>query len=150
MDLEAITPENIERSAGASLRWLASQREGNWLLVFDNADDVNLKLKKFFPPCVSGNILVTTRNRELRHHSAKDGDANVSGMDHEDATNLLLHLARAEKSDKNKALADPIVQVLSLILISLESFQTKARHRNSITLPWLCPKLALTFIATCH
>lgn len=111
-DLEAITPGNTERSADASLHWLARQRKGNWLLFFDNADDVNLKLKKFFPPCVSGNILVTTRNRELRHYSAKDADANVTGMDHEDATNLLLHLARAEESDENKALADAIVQVL--------------------------------------
>jgi hypothetical protein len=74
-----------------------------------------LKLKKFFPLCVSGNILVATRNQELRHHSAKDGDANVTGMDHEDATNLLLHLARAEESDENKTLAEAIVQVLSLM-----------------------------------
>jgi hypothetical protein len=149
-DLEAITPEHTERSADASLRWFASQREGNWLLFFDNADDVKLKLKEFFPACVSGNILVTTRNRELRIYSAKDGDANVTGMDHEDATNLLLHLARAEESDENKALAEAIVQVLSFIFIYLESFQTKTRHRNSITLPWLSPKLALTFIATRH
>ena len=128
--------------------------EGNWLLFFDNADDVKLKLKEFFPPCqihrVSGNILVTTRNRELRNYSAKDGDANVTGMDHEDATNLLLHLARAEESDENKALAEPIVHVHSFIFISLESFQTQARLRNSITLPWLSRKLALTFIATRH
>jgi hypothetical protein len=126
MDLEAIVPENTERSVRASLRWLASQHEGNWLLFFDNADDVNLKLKKFFPPGVSGNILVTTRNRELRHHSAKDADAKVAGMDREDATNLLLHLARVEESDENKALAVAIVQVLSFNFISLESFQTKA------------------------
>jgi hypothetical protein len=109
-DLEAITPGDTERSADASLHWLARQHKGNWLLFFDNADDVNLKLKKFFP--LSGNILVTTRNQELRHYSAKDGDANVTGMDHEDATKLLLHLARAEESDENKALADAIVQVL--------------------------------------
>jgi hypothetical protein len=75
-----------------------------------------MKLKKFFPQRVSGNILVTTRNRELRHHSAKDGDANVTGMDHEDATNLLLHLARAEENGENKALAGAIVEVLSFIL----------------------------------
>ena len=99
---------------------------------------------------MSGNILVTTRNRELRNYSAKDGDANVTGMDHEDATNLLLHLARAEESDENKALAEAIVQVLSFIFISLEPFQTKARHRNSIALLWLSPKLVLTSIATCH
>jgi hypothetical protein len=71
-------------------------------------------------------------------------------MDHKDATNLLLHQARAEESDENKALADAIVQVLSFIFISLESFQTKAPHRNSITLPWPSPKLALTFMVTRH
>ena len=124
--------------------------EGNWLLFFDNADNVKLKLKEFFPPCVSGNILVTTRNQELRNYSSKDGDANVTGMHHEDAMNLILHLARAEGSDKNKALAGAIVQVLSFIFISLKPFQTKARHRNSIALPWLSPKLALTSIATRH
>ena len=118
-DLEAITPENTERSVDASLRWLASQRrEGNWLLFFDNADDVNLQLKKFLPLCVSGNILVTTRNQELRNYSAKDANAKITGMDPEDATNLLLHLARVEESDENKALAEAIVQVLSFIYIS--------------------------------
>jgi hypothetical protein len=112
-----------------SLHWLASQCEGNWLLFFDNADNVNLKLKKFFPQRVSGNILVMTHNQELRNHITKGGDANVMGMDHEDAANLLLHLARVEETqerDKNKALAEAIVQVLSFIFISLESFQTKA------------------------
>jgi hypothetical protein len=140
----------LKPSVHASLHWLASQCEGNWLLFFDNADDVNLKLKKFFPSCVSGNILVTTCNRELCHHSARDADAKVMGMDHEDTTNLLLHLAWAEESKKNKALAEAIVQVLSFIFISLETSQTKAWHRSSITLPWLSPKLALTFIATHH
>jgi hypothetical protein len=68
---------------------------------------------------MSGNILVTTRNQELRIYSAKDGDANVTRMDHEDATNLLLHLAQAEESDENKALADAIVQVLLSFILFL-------------------------------
>jgi hypothetical protein len=110
----------------ASLHWLASQHEGNWLLFFDNADDVTLKLKKFFPQCLSGNILVTTRNRELRHYSAKDADAKVTGMGHEDGTNLLLHLAQVEESKENKALAEAIVQVLSLICFFRKYYQTKA------------------------
>jgi len=112
-DLEAIIPGNAERSVDAGLRWLTKQPNGNWLIYFDNADDVNLKLKKFFPSSESGNILVTTRNRELRHYTGRDADANVTGMDHEDATTLLLHQARAEGSDENKALAEEIVQVLS-------------------------------------
>src|SRR4051812_8385338 len=76
-DLMTIAPGNIEESADASLRWLARQRNGNWILVFDNADDVKLGLQNFFPPCASGNILVTTRNPELRVHAGKDAHANA-------------------------------------------------------------------------
>jgi len=95
----------------ATLRWLASQTDRNWLLIFDNADNVDLRLKKFFSSCSSGNILVTTRNRELRHYTAKDADADVKGMDLEDAKNLLLVQARAESNVGNNALAETIVLV---------------------------------------
>ena len=110
-DLEAIAPGNSKRTVEASLRWLASQTDRNWLLVFDNADNVDLNLKQYFPSCSSGNILITTRNRELRHYTAKDADADVKGMDLEDAKSLLLVQARAESNVKNDALAETIVQV---------------------------------------
>jgi len=110
-DLEAIAPGNTKRTVEASLRWLASQTDRNWLLVFDNADNVDLKLKQYFPSCSSGNILITTRNRELRHYTAKDADADVKGMDLEDAKSLLLVQARAESNVENDALAETIVQV---------------------------------------
>ena len=95
----------------ASLHWLASQTDRNWLLLFDNADNVDLKLRKYFPSCSFGNIVITTRNRELRHYTAKDADADVKGMDIEDAKNLLLVQARAESDVGNIALAETIVLV---------------------------------------
>ena len=118
-DLEAIYPGNAKRTADGNLQRLASQTDRNWLLYFDNADDVNLKLKKYFPSCGSANILVTTRNRELRHYTGRDADVNVRGMGHEDATALLLRQARAEISDENKALAKEIVQVHFLVIAPL-------------------------------
>jgi len=110
-----------------SLRWLTAQPDGNWLLYFDNADDVNLKLKMFFPPSGSGNILVTTRNRELRQYATKDADANVKGMDPNDAINLLLHQARAERNEENIALAEAVVQVNLQIFIASRGFCTDTR-----------------------
>jgi len=107
----------MKRSADASVHWLASKTNRNWLLFFDNADNVDLKLKQFFPTCSSGNILITTRNRELRHYAAKDADADVKGMDLEDAKTLLLVKSRAERSDENIALAGAIVQVNSLMFL---------------------------------
>ena len=123
MDLKALSPVNVEPSVDASLRWLANQGDRHWLLFFDNADDVGLRLKKFFPPCASGNILVTTRNRELsRHNTAKEADQNVTGMDHDDATNLLLVLSQAGETDESKVLAAQIVQVfLSLFVYEMLS-----------------------------
>jgi len=111
-DLETIIPGKGKQTVDASLRWLASQADGNWLLVFDNADNVDLKLKNFFPLCSSGNILITTRNRELRHYTADNADADVKDMDLEDAKALLLVRARAKSSDDNIALAEMIVKVV--------------------------------------
>ena len=106
----------------ASLRWLASQADRNWLLVFDNADNVDLRLKKYFPSCSSGNVLITTRNRELRHYTAEHADADVKGMDLEDAKKLLLVQARAKRSDEDIALAEAIVKVVNFTVFSIKDF----------------------------
>ncbi|KAF9479446.1 FabD/lysophospholipase-like protein [Pholiota conissans] len=118
-DLESIAPENVERSVDESLRWLASQaKNSHWLLLFDNADDVNLKLNEYFPSRC-GNILITTRNVELRIYANKDGDAKVMNMGHEDAMKLLLFQARADQNDENKALADAIVKELHYFALAI-------------------------------
>jgi hypothetical protein len=114
MDLKTITPGHAEQSVQASLRWLANQSNGEWILLFDNADDVDLNLNTFFPPCASGNILITTRNRELRHYATNDSVQNVTSMEPDDAAQLLLHLSQAEETDENQILAAEIVKVCFL------------------------------------
>jgi len=111
-DLEAIALGNAKRTVDTSLCWLASQADRNWLLIFDNMDNVDLKLKKYFPLCPSGNILITTCNRELRHYTVEDADVDVKDMDLEDAKALLLVQAREKRSDGNITLAEMIVKVV--------------------------------------
>jgi hypothetical protein len=111
----SIAPTYIEASVGACQHWLASQQGQNWLLFFDNADDVQLDLAAFFPPCRFGNILVTTRNPHLSIHAGENGDAKVTGMDPKDAKYLLLSMSRSEKTNKNEKLAELIVKVLFMI-----------------------------------
>ena len=119
MDLGAINEENLDgESVQAILRWLTNKCDGHWLLFFDNADDVDLKLNEFIPPCASGNILVTTRNPELRLLAGKGLYENVTDMDPEDAKNLLLQLSRADDTDENRVLAAQIVQVFPSFLWS--------------------------------
>jgi len=117
----AITPTYIEKSVGACQCWLASQHGQNWLLFFDNADNVQLNLTAFFPLCRFGNILVTTRNPHLTIHAGEDGNAKIAGMDPEDAKYLLLSLSQSEKNNENEKLAELIVKVLFMICFLLSN-----------------------------
>jgi hypothetical protein len=134
MDLGAITDgKGEEESVNAILRWLTNKRDRPWLLFFDNADDVDLKLEEFIPP--SGNILVTTRNPELRLLADEGSYENVTSMGHEDAIDLLLQLSRADDTVGSRVLAVQIVQVFLSFLWSKKGCQT-ARYRNSNTSLW--------------
>jgi len=115
-DLATITPSDIEKSVDACKHWLATKHSQNWLLFFDNADDVQLNLAKFFPKCRFGNILITTRNPQLRIHADQGADAKVADMNLEDAKHLLMQVSHAEKTDENETLAAIIVKVLLIIM----------------------------------
>jgi hypothetical protein len=144
------TPTYIEKSVDACLHWLASQPGQNWLLFFDNADDVHLNLAAFFPACRFGNILVTTRNQHLSIHAGEGGDAKVTGMDPEDAKYLLLSVSRTEKKKENEKLAELIVKVLFMICFLDKYSQTNRGYRSYIVLHWLSLKLQVSFIAALH
>jgi N-glycosylase/DNA lyase len=115
-DLAAITPTDVEQSVDACKHWLATKHSQNWLLFFDNADDVQLNLAKFFPKCRFGNILITTRNPQLSTHADQGADAKVANMNPEDAKKLLMQMSRVEKTDDNDKLAANIVKVLIYFL----------------------------------
>ncbi|KAK7016820.1 hypothetical protein R3P38DRAFT_3561758 [Favolaschia claudopus] len=105
-DLKLLAPTANDTSE-AALSWLASNHN-EWLIVFDNADDVGLDIAKFFPPCTFGSILITTRNQQLCIHGL---DVQVSNMALDDASNLLLKLAgRKAVEDNKKELATAIVK----------------------------------------
>ena len=114
-DFATITPTDIEESVDACKHWLATKHSQNWLLFFDNADDVQLNLAKFFPKCKFGNILITTRNPQLRIHTDEGGDAKVANMNPEEAKYLLMQMSRAEKTDESEKLAAIIVKVFLII-----------------------------------
>jgi hypothetical protein len=115
--------ENIARSASAgttvddALRWLSQQRS-EWLLLIDNADDPEINLQQFFPRCVHGNILITTRNPHCRRH-APDSNVDVAGMDPNDAVELLLKSAMVERSPKNRDIAALICQELGYLSLAI-------------------------------
>lgn len=87
----------VARGAGEShhdaLSWLAAQHT-KWLLVFDGADDTTKNLHEFFPDGKHGDILVTSRNQQVKHHARPQGASyELLGLFLDDARLLLLRTA---------------------------------------------------------
>ncbi|KAJ7884974.1 P-loop containing nucleoside triphosphate hydrolase protein, partial [Mycena leptocephala] len=113
-DLKTVAPVVVGKSTEAILHWLAGKQE-EWLLLFDNADDVQLDISKFFPCCTFGNILITTRNQELCIHAT--AGTRVSDMELEDAKDLLLQLAYQGRSDKQENLSSDEQEKLAVAIV---------------------------------
>ncbi|KAJ7711364.1 P-loop containing nucleoside triphosphate hydrolase protein [Mycena metata] len=119
----------VSKSAGDSaqdaLRWLQSNHN-KWLVFFDNADDPKINLNDFLPKCNHGNIIITSRNPELRKYGAY---TSVSDMEEADATTLLLRGATKEHSEENLNLATEIVKelyYLPLAIVQAGAFISKS------------------------
>lgn len=97
-----------------TLSWLSSS-VGRWLMVFDNADDTKLGIEEFFPNCPHGDILITSRLRDMALISqGPKSEYCVSGMKFEDARELLLKVAKIEDkelTDQERIAASAIVKV---------------------------------------
>ncbi|KAJ7448751.1 hypothetical protein FB451DRAFT_1375258 [Mycena latifolia] len=91
-----------------SLLWLSNQHR-EWLIVFNNADDINLNLGQYFPSGSHGNILVTSRNPDLGQLA--QATHKVEEMALEEATNLLLSAAQYDIMEvDNRDVGKRIVQ----------------------------------------
>src|SRR3984957_5138930 len=88
-----------------ALTCLSRKRE-EWLLLFNNADDTMLNLRDYFPCCSHGNILITSRNYDIRQHATgQRSHCKVSGLTETEAERLLLDVAGInddEHADENK------------------------------------------------
>jgi hypothetical protein len=98
--------------------WLASCST-EWLLIFDNADDPKLNLFNFFPQSTRGNILITSRNPQLRVH-APDAHHKISDLEEEAAVQLLLASAAEPATSENEMLAAGIVKVFVMDIFHIQ------------------------------
>ncbi|KAJ7438600.1 FabD lysophospholipase-like protein [Mycena latifolia] len=101
--------KKVGKTCKDSLLWLSNQHT-EWLIVFNNADNVNLSLVQYFPSGSHGNILVTSRNPDLRQLA--QATHKVEQMALEEATNLLLSAAQYDIMEvANRDVGKRIVQV---------------------------------------
>ncbi|GAB1203350.1 hypothetical protein APSETT445_001985 [Aspergillus pseudonomiae] len=106
-----------------SVKAYLSQRTGRWLLIFDNADDIDMWIQSctgnpnpvlvdFLPQSDQGRILFTTRNRKLAVKLASSNVIDISEPDIETATkildNLLIKKNLLDDSDATKTLIEQL------------------------------------------
>ncbi|KAJ7061926.1 P-loop containing nucleoside triphosphate hydrolase protein, partial [Mycena amicta] len=85
--------KNLRDTVEAAQTWLNSN-QGEWLLLFDNADKVDLDLGVYLPKCTHGNVLITSRNPQLWSHTGPDRKIiEISNLKVDDAVVLLLKCA---------------------------------------------------------
>ncbi|KAH8704126.1 hypothetical protein BGW36DRAFT_335315 [Talaromyces proteolyticus] len=85
-------PTNVKTRVKTHL----SETEDKWLLIYDNADDIDMwiskkgtALKSFLPRSDNGHILFTTRNQKLAVKLVSSNVISVSEMDHNTARSIL-------------------------------------------------------------
>lgn len=75
-----------------ALQGLANCKEP-WLLVLDNADDVDVDYQQYFPSTALGLVLLTTRNAECRQYATQKR-IDLGGLLAAEARELLLRAAQ--------------------------------------------------------
>jgi tetratricopeptide (TPR) repeat protein len=83
-------------------RYLSQESAGRWLLIFDNADDIDIwtnkvgnengfsALKEYLPRSSQGRIVFTTRSRKIAVKLAQQNVVSVSEMDEDMGRRLLI------------------------------------------------------------
>lgn len=71
--------------------YLSSERAGKWLLIFDNADDMDMRptLEDALPESEHGCVLFTTRNRKLAVELASSDTIPIPDVDRDTALKIL-------------------------------------------------------------
>ncbi|KAF8598106.1 TPR-like protein, partial [Ceratobasidium sp. AG-I] len=110
---------NAGTTSEEALAWLVSQEE-RWLLLLNNADDPNLNLREFFPACAHGDILITTRNQQMRAHTQDTKSyCSVAGMRPGDALALMLKTSETRGDEREIEIANELIQELGFFALAI-------------------------------
>ncbi|KAG9121121.1 hypothetical protein FRC07_003053, partial [Ceratobasidium sp. 392] len=106
-----------------ALTWLAGQ-DKKWLIVFNNADNTSMDLKQYFPTCSAGNILITTRNRQMINLAgqAKPGvkaECHISGLEPDDAKELLFKVSDLDPNNSTENYVAILVKEFGYLALAI-------------------------------
>lgn len=102
-------------------RWLSRKENQNWLLIFDNVDDLEaVRITRYFPTVSWGHIILTTRDQVAIGSVAKQGFL-LERLSVEEAAGVLLEKAGIKKpKDSDYQEAAVIVQLLGCLPLAVD------------------------------
>ncbi|KAF8532807.1 acyl transferase/acyl hydrolase/lysophospholipase, partial [Trichophaea hybrida] len=111
----------IDKTAETVKQHLAIS-QNQWLLIFDNADNPEIDISKYFP--LGGNIIITTRNPGLASDYAPEREAHfeVDRMQLDEAISLLLKVGRtgSDGYDDTRADVEHLVNDLGCLALAID------------------------------
>lgn len=93
-----------------------------WILIIDNADDVDLDLEEYFPPGERGCILITTRDSDRKHLGTVGSRSfSLDRLADDEAEDLLLTTAEEQSPYREEAMreAKKISKILHCLPLAL-------------------------------
>jgi len=110
----------VDGSVESALKWISYIQE-EWLIVFDNADDLPPEVvAKFIPPGNRGNILITSRNPSMGRVISFENTIEIKEMEEPDAITLLLKASSLDALSEHLQAAEKIVIELGCIPLAVD------------------------------
>lgn len=112
-------------------RWLSSEKNFRWLLIFDNADDLeSIGLPKYFPASSWGHIIITSRaNAALGYASSPE--CLVGLLPRPEASNILIERSGLKvSSEAELRCAEEIINLLGGLPLALDQAGAFIRIRK--------------------
>jgi hypothetical protein len=115
------TSAGLDGSVESALQWM-SYLPGEWLVVFDNADNPPPEvIAKFIPPGNRGNILITSRNQSMGLRIVPfENRIEINEMAEPDAIALLLKASFLDPSALHLEAGKRIVRELGYIPLAVD------------------------------
>jgi tetratricopeptide (TPR) repeat protein len=125
--LDILQAENSEEDPKELVKQhLSSNRAGPWLLIVDNADDLNIffgdeqsqGIASYLPQSETGLIVYTTRTPEVAEQACRD-IIEVGAMNRQDAMDFLKKSLRNKKHMSNDAVAKELLDELAHLPLAI-------------------------------
>jgi tetratricopeptide (TPR) repeat protein len=118
--LSAAQDSHVDGSVKSVLQWISSLQE-QWLIVFDNADNLSPEVvNKFIPSGNRGNILITSRNQSMGRIVSFENKIEINEMEELDAISLLLKASCLDALPEHLEVAKKIVTELGCIPLAID------------------------------